>query len=68
MGHVFPLLGCFATQIGSRRRFGTTYLSHLQGPISQQMGYDDDVEMIQLHRSRIQCRFVEDTVMDNLFL
>jgi len=28
---IFPLLECYATQIDSYRRFGTNYLSHLQG-------------------------------------
>jgi len=35
--------------------------------IIQQMGYDA-VEMIQLHQSRIQCRLVENTVMDYVSL
>jgi len=38
-----------------------------QEPIIQQTSYVA-VEMIQLHRSKIQCRLVENAVMDNLFL
>jgi len=67
MGHVFALLGRCATQAGSRRSFGTTYLSSRQEPVVQQMGYVA-VEMLQLNRSRTQCRLAENTVMDNLFL
>ena len=66
MGYVFALLERYETQVGSRRRFGTTYLSHPQEPIIQQMGYDA-VEMIQIPRSRIQCRLVENIVVDNQF-
>jgi hypothetical protein len=31
---IFVLLGCYTALILSYRRFGTTYLSHFQGPRS----------------------------------
>jgi hypothetical protein len=64
MGHVFDYLGHCVTQVGSGRRLRETYLSHLQGPFSQHMGYEA-VETIQLHRPRIQFRLVENAVTES---
>jgi len=42
---IFTLLECYAVQVDSYRRCGTTYRSHLQGPNEGQLTFRDKLSV-----------------------